>query len=121
MILYLTIDDIDIIRKNCRNQIKKPYEYISLNEEISCLKCFQYQTNIYQKKILHDLIFEKLKRLHRRKSINSIIYILKEIDSNFIYKFKEFLEDKYLYFTEINLIDFNEQLRDVYSLFDKII
>lgn len=122
MILYLTTETVDIIRKYYTKQIEREYEIISVAVESNLLACKDYKTNKFQGYILYKNLLNKLLKFHRNPNIKSVVYIVDNIDEEFLRNFKEHLDKKYIYFTEINLIDYSNRLNgDLYKEFTKII
>lgn len=122
MKLYVTNNNIDILKKYYLKKLDKQYEIINLISEMVLNNCNNYKEDIIQKHILNYYIEKKFLKFHDNKKIRSLIYVVENIDEDFILKLKNFFEDKKLYFTEINLIDYKADIEaNLYKYFTKII
>ena len=122
MKLYVTKDNTDILKKYYLRKLDKQYEIINLISEMALHNCNNYNNDIIQKHILSYYIEKRFIKIHCNKKIKSLIYVVSTIDEDFILKLKSFFEDKKLYFTEINLINYNADIdANLYKYFGKII
>jgi hypothetical protein len=121
MKLYITKNNNEILRKYYLRKLEKQYEVINLSSEMMLHKCNGYKSNIIQKHILSYFIEKKFLKFHINKKIKSLVYAVESIDEEFILKFKTFLENKKLYFIEINLIDYYSEVDpELYKFFNNI-
>ena len=106
MKLYLTVNNSDIIKNYYYSKLESPKEIICLRSEYGRLACQNYKTNIFERYLLHNDIMTKFTRIHIKQNISSLIYIVEDIDEDFIIKLYDTFKKKNIYFTEVNLIDY---------------
>ncbi len=123
MKLFLTTDSRDIIRKYYNKFIEKNYTIIDTIElkELFNIDFMDKNIDIYKKYILMQELEKQIKSVYYSKRFRSMIYIVDEIDPNFLEVFLKYLEDNQIYFTEMCLIDYSMRIdRELYDNFTKV-
>lgn len=121
MKLYLTIDSKDVLKKYYSKKIEREYNIIDTTE-LKTLYKINEKDDIYKNYILSQEIEKQLKNSYTSKRFRSLIYIIENIDNDFIENLIDFLKQEKIYFTEICLIDYNNQIDpNLYDNFNNIL
>lgn len=122
MILYLTTDSREIVKKNYIKNIEKEYNIIDTIEMRKLYNIHEDSNNNYRDYILNTEIKKQLKNTYENKKILSLVYIIKEISDDFLINFFDFLKENDIYFTSVNLIDYHIRIdKNLHSWFDNIL
>ena len=122
MKIYISLNPKKVIRKNYPNFINKNLAIIDIPNFAKQYGYVNYKKDIFQNYILTQEIKKKFKTYYNSRRFKSILYIVDEVDENFIYDIKMFLEEQKIYFLDYVLVDCYDNVdHKMYNYFDDVI
>lgn len=122
MKFYISQDDRRIIKKNYGDIITDKVFIVDAPIIVEHLLQTPTHFDIFDMFLFNQDIYKKLQMVYHSKRFNDILYLVNDIDRQFLFSIKKFLKDNQIYITDFILLDYSQKINTkIYKFFTNVL